>query len=100
MGMLDRMKDSMDAAKQAQEMANTPGMQDAMAASQNMPVPSAAEQERVHWHNRVVNEGLDGEGTITSIKETGAVDATSQVKEYEIGARGERRAASRTQPPR
>jgi hypothetical protein len=72
MGMLDRMKESMDAAKQAQDMIGTPEMQAAMAASQNTAIPSAEEQERVHWYNRVVNEGLDGEATITSIEATGA----------------------------
>jgi len=84
MGLMDNIKNAQELAKQSQDMVNDPEMQKAMAASQNMPVPSAEEQEQVDFQNRVVNEGLDGEGTITAIKETGKVDPTSQAKQFEI----------------
>lgn len=69
--------------KKAQEMA----AQAQQAAAQGVPGAEMAgadvDMEYMQRTNRIGNEGLDGEGTIKSVDDTGKVDAGG-AKQYEI----------------
>ncbi len=78
MGLMDNIKNAQEMAEQAQKMA---AEQQAGGAAA-MGAGGAVDVERMQWTNRVGSEGLDGEGTITSIKETGNLDGDA--KEFEI----------------
>lgn len=76
MGLMDNVKNAQEMAKQAQEAA--------AAAQGGAPgMDAGVDVERMQWTNEVGQNGLDGEGTITSVKETGNVDAGGS-KEFEI----------------
>jgi hypothetical protein len=70
------MEDAQEMAKKAQEAA----AQQAGGAGMDT---AGVDVERMQWTNEVGANGLDGEGTITAIKETGNVDAGGS-KEFEI----------------
>jgi hypothetical protein len=80
MGLMDNIKNAQEMAKQAQEAA-AQQMGGNMAAGAGAQPPGGLEYAQ--WTQNVAQNGLDGEGTITSINETGGQDA-SGAKEFEV----------------
>lgn len=78
MGLMDNVKNAQEMAEQAQKMAAQQ-----QAGGLDMSGGALGGTEQMQWINRVASEGLDGEGTITSIKETGNADPAG-AKEFEI----------------
>ncbi len=79
MGLMDNIKNAQEMAKQAQEAAAQGGA--GMPAGAGAQPPGGLEYAQ--WMQSVAQNGLDGEGTITSINETGGQDASGS-KEFEV----------------
>ena len=74
MGLMDNIKNAQEMAKQAQQNAANPP---------DMTGGALGGMEQAQWINNIANNGLDGEGTIKSVSETGNVDPSGS-KEFKI----------------